>query len=177
MSANICAHLRKNSIMRKISVLICAILCLFNLTGCEAFRKKFVRKPKIKEVKVVVHTYEYESEYSLEKAYKKYYSFWRGAHEELISLLNARDENRKRRVFAAEKVVEALLQMQELLLPPKQTRLDDLIIAQKDIVRELDRYNLTLSQKLNILGTLQGLRRQIQKEFRYKEIQGFLVKE
>ena len=157
----------------------CLLVTIFSasLCGCEAFRKKFVRKPKEKEVKVVVQTYEYESEYSLENAYKKYYSFWRGAHEELTNLLNARDENRKRRVFAAEKVVEALLQMQELLLPAKRTRLDNLIITQKDIVKKLDSHNLTLSQKLHILGTLRKMRRQIQEEFHFKKIQEFLIKE
>lgn len=157
----------------------CLLVAVFScfLCGCEVFRRKFVRKPKKKTVAVVVQTYEYESEYSFEKAYKKYYSYWRGAHEELINLLDVREENRKRLVFTAEKALEALLQMQELLLPVKQTRLDDLIIAQKDIVKKLGKYNLSLSQKFHILEALQELRRQIQKEFHYEKIQEFLVKE
>ncbi len=161
----------------KISVPI--LLCLsLTLTGCEAFRKKFVRKSKReKEVNVVIDIKEYESEYSLKEAYKKYFTFWRAWRDELLTSLDAQDLNRKKQVLAAKRTLESLQQMRELILPEKQARLDVFILEQKDIVRQLEGYNLSHVQKVRIKNMLEKQRRQIQKEFKYNQIEKFLVKE
>lgn len=151
-------------------------LLLTTLFGCEAFRKKFVRKPKEKEVKIVVETYEYEAE-SAEKTYKRFFLFWRAAHEEMINSLSTQDSNRKKLVFAAEKIIENLQQMRQLLMPQMQARLDTFISEQKDIARQLNRFKLQHAQLIRIKSMLEKQRRQIQKEFNYKHIQEYLVKE
>lgn len=151
-------------------------LLLTTLFGCEAFRKKFVRKPKEKEVKIVVETYEYESE-PAEKTYKRFFLFWRAAHEEMINSLKSQDSNRKKLVFAAEKIIENLQQMRQLLMPQMQARLDTFISEQKDIARQLNRFKLQHAQLIRIKSMLEKQRRQIQKEFNYKHIQEYLVKE
>ena len=151
-------------------------LLLTTLFGCEAFRKKFVRKPKEKEVKIVVETYEYEAE-SAEKTYKRFFLFWRAAHEEMINSLKSQDGNRKKLVFAAEKIIENLQQMRQLLMPQMQARLDTFISEQKDIARQLNRFKLQHAQLIRIKSMLEKQRRQIQKEFNYKHIQEYLVKE
>lgn len=160
----------------KISVPI--LLCLsLALTGCEAFRKKFVRKPKEREVKIIVETQEYESKYSVEETYKKYFLFWRLSHEELINSLNVQDGNRKKRIFTAEKVIENLQQMRQLVLPERQARLDIFILEQKNIAKQLDKYKLRRAQALKIKSILEKQRRQIQREFSCKRIQKYLTKE
>ncbi|MBL7084870.1 MAG: hypothetical protein ISS43_02035 [Candidatus Omnitrophica bacterium] len=147
------------------------------LCGCEAFRKKFVRKPKEeKQIEVVVHTQEYSSEYSPEQIYKKYFLFWRSWHEELVNSLNAQEGNRKKLISAAKKSVENLQQMRQLLLPEKQDRLDIYILEQKSIVRELNKRRLSPAQRLKIKTRLEKQRRQIQKEFGYSHIQEHLIK-
>ena len=58
-------------------IIICAVAPI--IVGCEAFRKKFVRKPKKEEeVKVVVYTHEYESQYTVDQLYKRYYMYEMG---------------------------------------------------------------------------------------------------
>ena len=97
----------QNSKFKVVLILSTIYYLLSTSLGCEAFRKKFVRKPKKdKEVEVVVHTQEYVSEYSTEETYKKYFLFWRTWHEELLSSLSAQDGNRKKHVFTAKKIAE-----------------------------------------------------------------------
>jgi len=161
-------------------LILSTIYCLLStsLCGCEAFRKKFVCKPKKeKEVEVIVHTQEYVSEYSTEETYKKYFLFWRTWHEELLNSLSAQNGNRKKRVFAAKKIVENLQQMRQLLLPEKQNRLDIYISEQKGIVRQLNKYNLNRIQRLRIKSILEKQRRQIQREFKCRQVQEYLIKE
>lgn len=148
-----------------------------SLCGCEAFRKKFVRKPKGKrEIKVVIETQEYDPEYSVEETYKRYFLFWRASLGELIDSLNAQDGNRKKRISAAKKIIENLQQMQQLLIAEKQTRLDDFILEQKKIVGQLDRRNLGRGKRLQIEGILKRQERRIQKEFNFRHIQDYLRK-
>ncbi len=172
-------HTDKNFRLTQILVLFSVFCLLFSLCGCEAFRKKFVRKSKRgKEVEVVIHPIEYESKYTIEEAYKKYFSFWRAWRDELVNSLDAQDANRKKQVFTAKRTLENLQQMRKLLLPEKQTRLDVFILGQKDIVRQLEGYSLSHIRKLRIIkNMLEKQRRQIQKEFKYKQIEKFLVKE
>ncbi|MCQ9207853.1 MAG: hypothetical protein NG712_00495 [Omnitrophica bacterium] len=168
----------QNSKSKVILLLITYLLLLTTVIGCEAFRKKFVRKAKReKEIKVVIETYEYESRYSIEESYKRYFLFWRTAHEELINLLDRQDLSRKRRVFVAGKIVENLQHMRQLLLPEKQSELDTHILEQENILNQLQRYKLSHGQRLRIKSALKKQKRQIRKEFSYKDIQGYLIKE
>lgn len=162
---------------RVILIFFTIYVLAFTSLGCEAFRRKFVRKPeKEKEIKVIIETQEYESRYSPEQSYKKYFLFWRISHEELINLLETQNMSRKKRVFAARKIVENLSQMRQLILPEKQTRLDDFISEQRHIVRQVDRYNLNMVQRLRIKNALERQKRQIQREFDYRQIQQYLIK-
>jgi hypothetical protein len=153
------------------------VLCsLFSVCGCEAFRKKFVRKPKKeKEIKVIVRTQEYEYPYTVVVAYKNYYLYWRTAHEQLYQLLSSQDDNRKKRIFTAKRVVDNLLQMQQLLLPEKRSKIEGYIAELNKIVQQLARYKLTRLQKLRIRNTLDRQRKQIQKELHYRNIQDYLI--
>ncbi len=154
------------------SILLCLSLAL---TGCEAFRKKFVRKPKKKQIRVVVSPQEYTPEHSAQEVYKKYFLFWRASHDELTDSLGAQDANRKKRISSAKKIIENLRQMHGLLILKKQARLDIFILEQESRLRELDRYNLNPGQILRIKSTLNKQRRQIEKEFDYRHIQEYLI--
>ena len=165
--------------MRKTFLLLVAscllIVTLFTLCGCEAFRRKFVRKPKHeKEVEVVVRTQEYESEYTAEEIYKKYYRFWRAAHDELVSLLAAPETNRKRLVYMARNIIDYLRQMRPLLKAEKQERLDEFILEQEDIIAMVDSYKLSSTEKLHIRNRLQRQRKRMEQEFSCEVIQEYL---
>ena len=164
--------------MRFLRSLVLAIVCFsLILTGCEAFRKKFVRKPKKKQIRVVVSPQEYTPEHSAQEVYKKYFLFWRAWHDELIDSLDAQDANRKKRISSAKKIIENLQQMHGLLIRKKQARLDIFILEQEDILKELDSYNLSFGKRLRIKSALNKQRRQIGKEFDYRHIQEYLIPE
>lgn len=167
----------RNARFKIIFLLTAYSLQLTALCGCEAFRRKFVRKSeRKKEVRVVTQTKEYTSEESTEETYKKYYLFWRASHDELVDALDAQDENRKKQIYAAEKIIEHLQQMRELLLIEKQRELDIFIERQRDILEQLDRFRLTRVQVLRIKSTLNKQKRRIQEEFGYRHIQEYLIK-
>jgi hypothetical protein len=152
-------------------------LSLF-LSGCAAFRKKFVRKRKRKkEVKVVIETKEYECLYSIEEKYKRYFLFWRTAQAELIRELDARKVNRKRRMVFAQRTLDDLRQMRRLLLPEKHQQLDVYITEQEGVKKELDKHKLGRSQRMRIKATLQRRKREIQKEFSFKQMREYLIKQ
>jgi len=168
--------------MKLKTILILSALCFLlstSLCGCASFRRKFVRKPKKeKKIEVIVRTQEYKAKYSIEEAYKKYFLFWRNWHEEMINLLkDPQDGNRKRRIFAARKTVENLEQMHKLLLPGKQAGLEVYISELKDIAGQLEKYNLRAGQKLRIESVLEKQRRRIQREFAYRHVQEYLIRE
>ncbi len=163
---------------RKLLVFILLSAFSFQLSaflGCEAFRKRFVRKPKKKQIRVVVSPQEYTPEHSAQEVYKKHFLFWRASHDELIDSLDAQDANRKKRISSAKKIIENLRQMHGLLTLKKQARLDIFILEQEGTLRKLDRYNLSLGRKLRIKSTLNKQRRQIEKVFDYRHIQEYLI--
>ncbi|NQS99965.1 MAG: hypothetical protein HQ595_02680 [Candidatus Omnitrophica bacterium] len=164
----------------KTRMLICFfIFCLmFSASGCEAFRKKFVRKSSKKEkaIRVVTQTKEYLPEASREERYKNYFLFWRSWHDELINALNAQDRNRKKQVFTAKKIVENLEQIRELLLPEGQKQLDPFLLEQKDIAKQLDAFRLNRAQVLRIKSLLEKNKRRIQEGFSYRHIQEYLIR-
>ncbi|MFH1045411.1 MAG: hypothetical protein V1727_00420 [Candidatus Omnitrophota bacterium] len=165
--------------MRGKYYLVCVGLLSLTLfcSGCEAFRKKFIRKAKKeeKEVNVVVFTQEYESQYSAQDLYKRYYIFWRAAHDELIDALGAQEGNYKKRIAAAERVSENLQLMRSYLVPEKQTQLDIYISKQQDIVERVRSQMLGVGEKMNIKSMLESQKRQIEKQFFYKDVSEHLV--
>lgn len=161
-----------------LSRIMIVFLLAGSLCGCDAFRKKFVRKPKDeKEVKVVVNTREYASQYSRKQIYEKYFLFWKAANDELLGLLDIQKTSRKKRIYYAKKIGENLLQMQKLLAPEKQKVLDAYILEQKQIAVELKKYSLSPGKKLQIKSILRKQRREVRKEFSYKNIEEYLIKE
>ena len=160
----------------RILILFSIFCLLLSASGCEAFRRKFVRKPKQKkEIRVVTQTKEYSAEHSPEERYKKYFLFWRSWHDELINSLNAQDGNRKKQVFAARKVVENLEQMRQLLIPEGQKELEPFILAQQDVVQQLGTFRLSPAQALRIKSTLEKHKRRIQEKFSFRHVQEYLI--
>ncbi|MFC1630991.1 hypothetical protein ACFL2I_00345 [Candidatus Omnitrophota bacterium] len=153
-------------------LLIAYSLQLVALSGCEAFRKKFVRESKKKkEIRAVTQTIDYASDLTTEQTYKNYYLFWSSWHEELIVLVNDQNSNRKKQLYAARMIVENLTQMRKLLVPAKQEQLGVFIAEQEDIIKKLDKFQISHLEMLRIKSSLARQKKQIQKEFDYRSIQ------
>lgn len=153
-------------------------LLLTTAIGCDAFRKKFIRKPKAqKEVRVVVETKRYESTLSQKQVYVRYFAFWQAWHEELVDTLDMQEVNRKRRTAAGRGIVENLKQMRRLLMPEKQKQLDLYILVQEDIMRQLEEYRISHAKSLRIKSMLKKQKREIKGKFHYKNIEAYLIKD
>ncbi len=153
------------------------LLFAVSLSGCEAFRRKFVRKSKREmEIKVIVETREYSPQYSVEEMYQRYYSFWLAAHNELAELLDTQETNHKRVMAFARKVEENLTQMRELLTGEKQEVLNACITEQQDIISRLKDSDLNRARRLQIKSALNKQRKKVQGEFAYQYIKEYIRK-
>ena len=165
----------QRSKLKAILILSIFYFLLSTLCGCEAFRKKFVRKAKgEKEVRVVTQTDEYTSGYSIIESYQRHFSFWLAAHDELIVALRRQQGSRKRRLEMANRSADELLQMRQFLIKKQQLRLDQYILKQKAIAQKLAQRRISRAQWLRIKGSLNRQKSGIKKEFSLKTIRDFL---
>ena len=165
--------------LEKITVLI-LIVALVYLSGCAAVKRKFTRKPKIKEKKVedvVFVPEEYPGPaYDADARYKNYYILWKSWHDELLNVL-APDENRKRQVDCFSEVLANLEQMKLLLAADKQPVLQvliDSIAGMQDAFIESGRRQFNLTAVRDKLNTS---RRKIKLGFSYARVKEYLRQE
>lgn len=158
-------------------LLMAYCLLLTTVLGCESFRKKFVRKKKrIKEVRVVTQTKDYDALYPPEIIYNQYYLFWRAAHDEIIRALYAKDINLKKAIASADEAAEYLGQMQSFLPDHMQSELDPFIDEYADIAKRLSVRSLNRAKRSAVNRILKTQKRQIEQRFSLKHIQEYLVK-
>ena len=88
------------SVVRRIIVTALGVWCLVVFVGCEAFIRKFTRKPKNKKSDVqemVLVPEEYKGpQMSKEELYRQYILFWKSWHDELLNSLSSSRSHKKR---------------------------------------------------------------------------------
>ena len=153
------------------------MISLLALEGCEAFRKKFVRKSKKKkkeETQVVLQPQEYpEVVYDNPTLYKKYYNFWKASHTELIITLEG-EQGLKKQLFYFDEVLKYLEGMKKLLADSKQEELDLYIkdiSVRKEALSNTKLMNAVLPRLINKLGSIE---KQIRIHFKYSEIEDWI---
>jgi len=115
--------------MRYKNIFIFAACCLVLalLIGCDAFVRKFTRKPK-KEKKpaeeMVLVPQEYPSLFKTkEEAYRQYFLYWQSWQDELINVLLCKLSNKKQ-LSCIDEAIKNLTEVRNLLLEEKQKALD-----------------------------------------------------
>jgi len=156
-------------------VVFLLVFSIFYLSGCEAFRKKFTRKPKKKEKEIediVFVPIEYpEVSYSKDEVYKNQYLFWKGWHSELIN--NVYDgASRKRQIDCINEALKRLNKMKGLLNSERQKEIDIYIQKMNEIRKELldSRFIMISSMKRKLVS----LQNKIQKSFSYRKVKDFI---
>lgn len=138
---------------------------LFTFAGCEAFVRKFSRKPKkgSQPVELVLAPEEYKGpQMSKEELYRQYFLYWKSWHDELISALNYKAA-RKRKLDCIEQAARNLMNMRKLLNPGYQKKLDTYIsrledlrnCVQSDIYGYQDGRNAQAAERLKV-AIMQG---------------------
>lgn len=153
--------------------LILIFFIVFNITGCEAVRKKFTRKKKaVVKMPRIYQVRKYEKKPTPE-LYNKHYTFWVTWQSELIRVLG---ENHKKDMRCIDEIVGNLIDMQNILVEEKAKELTphiEKMVKVKDII-----FNEELSQanKDYVKRTLEREDRFIKKEFNYKKVKDYLRK-
>ena len=86
--------------MVKIRIFVICLLVsfIFISFGCEAFKKKFIRKPKHEppEEEMVIYPKDYsKQQLPSDQAYKQYYTFWKTWHQEILNFLKTGSSKKK----------------------------------------------------------------------------------
>jgi hypothetical protein len=113
----------------KIIVFLICVLFLSNLVGCEAFVRKFTRKPKKQETEeeLVLTPEEYKGpQMTKEELYRKYLLYWKSWLDELITAL-LQNTSHKRQVDCVSEAIENLVALRTLLNENKQKQLNKYI--------------------------------------------------
>jgi hypothetical protein len=147
---------------------------LTSILGCEAFARKFTRKPKKVEVeKPVLMPEDYSlSDIPSEQRYRQSFVFWQSWQEELVTALTSKASHKKR-MTCIEEAIKNLEEMKPLLFEEKQKELDvylgRLRSLKKDIAKDIYGANVAIHRI-----KAESLKRNIFRDFSYLKIKNHL---
>lgn len=152
------------------------LFLISNLVGCEAFVRKFTRKPKkdkYQKEKMILAPQEYQPTMTKEEQYRQYFLFWKSWQDELITALVS-NPNHKKQVDCANEAIKNLMGMRTLIGNNAQKKLD-IYIGQmtelKDAIKK-DTYGMSIN---NHRYNAERLRRDILQNFSFGDIKNSLI--
>jgi len=161
----------------KILLLATSYLLLVTMLGCDAFVRKFTRKPErenLPQEQMVLVPEEYKPpQMTKEEVYRQYFIYWKSWHDELInSLLTG--TSHKKQIACANEAIKNLEQLRLTLQEIMRKKLDVYTNQLKDLKNEIteDLYGNNLS--VNRL-TAERIKREILRNFSYNKIKDYLV--
>ena len=161
--------------VRHIILIATCYLLLVSLMGCEAFVRKFTRKPKKTEVReeLVLVPEEYSiSDISLEERYRQYFLFWKSWQDELIAALGSSISYKKIKGCLKE-AIRNLEEMRSLLYEEKQKELDVYLERLRQLSNEISQ-DIYGTRLVTHKGRAESLKRNILKDFSYSKIKNHL---
>ena len=121
---------------RRIIFLFFCCFLISNLIGCEAFVRKFTRKPKkdnLQREEMVLVPQEYKKpQLTKEEEYRQYLLYWKSWQDELIESLSG-STNHKKQMGCVKEALSNLAQLRSLLNAEKQKKLDVYITKLKEL--------------------------------------------
>ena len=114
--------------VNKIVLLSTAYFLLSTLTGCEAFVRKFTRKPKeVRKEEPIIQPEIYPDKgVAKDRLYKDYFLFWQAWADELLAHLNEKANLKKQKECAYE-ALDNLFKMRSLLNEEKAKAFEPLV--------------------------------------------------
>ncbi len=157
-----------------------AVVCLLllGLTGCEAFVRKFTRKPrkeKLPQEEKILVPEEYKvAAVPKSDLYRQYFLFWRSWQDELVESLSLSNTNQKKRLSCAREAIKNLLQLKGLLKEDAQNKLDRYIAGMQELNTMIQRdvYGTNVSAHRS---EAERLRRNIIRDFSYNKAKDSLA--
>jgi len=151
-------------------------LLALSLTGCDAFVRKFTRKPKKENMpkeEMVLEPQEYKPTMSKEELYRQYFLYWQSWQDELIDSLT-HSANHKKQVSCIDQAIKNLLYVRNMLNPEKQKQLDvylnQLTALQDDIKADVYGANFSINRT-----AAERLKMRILRDFSYNKAKGYIA--
>lgn len=162
--------------MRKWFIFIIGIILVINLTGCEAFVRKFTRKSKKDKgpEEMVLAPEEWKGpKMTKEEQYRQYFLFWKSWHDELINSLQL-SSTQKKKIDCAQQAMKNLIGMRSLLNESKQKQLDVYLKQLADLQNSIqsDIYGTAIN---SYRQDSDKLKMNIQQRFSYDDIKNDLL--
>lgn len=150
---------------------------IFNLLGCEAFVRKFTRKPKKEKIpheEMVLAPEEYKGpQMTKEGLYRQYFLFWRSWQDELIASLSV-GANHKKQIDCANEALKNIVNLKALVNAEKQKKLD-IYIGQLNDLKGLITQDIYGNNVSSHRQKAERIRRNILQDFSYRDIKGYLL--
>jgi hypothetical protein len=159
-------------------IFICVLLAMLSgLCGCEAFVRKFTRKPKkenIARVEIVVAPEEYRGpRLSKEELYRQYLLYWKSWQDELITSLSG-GANHKKQIGCVSEAIKNLLNLRALLNEEKQKKLD-IYIGRSNDLKDLITKDSYGSRIAGNRQNAERIKKDILRDFSYNKIKDNLI--
>ncbi len=169
---------RPSSLVPRILLLFSVACFLFSAAGCEAFVRKFTRKPKTEQLpkeEMVLAPEEYKApQMTSEESYRQHFLFWKSWQDELINVLSP-GANHKKQIGCIREAKKNISSMKALLNTEKQQKLDVYIGQLNDLNEAIARDvygNNAAAHRQNA----ERIKRNISRDFSYKRVKEDLIK-
>ncbi|MCM8780056.1 MAG: hypothetical protein NC914_02780 [Candidatus Omnitrophica bacterium] len=161
--------------IKQIALIVINCLLLVALIGCEAFVKKFTRKPKEeKKEEMVLIPEDYTNSMTPEERYRQYFLFWKSWQDELIVSLM---ENRslKKRVGCAMQATKNLEELRKLLVDEDKQKLMDKYIAESKRLSDMISGDIYGNGANKHREKAESIKRNVVRDFTYSEIKNYII--
>jgi len=149
----------------------------FTLMGCDAFVRKFTRKPKkedLRQEEMVLAPEEYKGpQMTKEKLYRQYFLFWKSWHDELIESLS-QHRSQKKQVDCIEEAIKNLVNLKALLNINMQKKLDVYLFELKELQDQISK-DLYGNNAIINARSAEHIKRNILRDFSYNKIKNYLI--
>jgi len=163
----------------KIKVLFLAVSCwmLVFLLGCEAFVRKFTRKPQKEDLprqELVLVPQEYSGpQMTKEELYRHYFLYWKSWHGELIVSLYPQG-NHKKQMECINEAIKNLTKTKGLLSAERNKEVDAYLL-QLENLKDLISRDVYGNNTVNTRAKAEQLKRNILRDLSYSEIKESLI--
>lgn len=154
-------------------LILLLVIFIFSSSGCESFRRKFIRKPKEKprtEDMVIVPKDYSQLQLPVDKAYTQYYTYWKAWHNELLTFL-AEGTSKKKIISCFEQTILNLNRMKDLLENEEKINLLEKYVDETvSLAQEVKEKTLMMIMTNRIKNQSLRLLRNIQRDFSFSKV-------
>jgi len=160
---------------KRILLVLLSGFLLLDLLGCEAFTRKFTRKPKKSDaaIEMVLVPEEYQGpNLTKEEIYRQHYLYWNSWQDELINALT-QNASLKKKVDCAREALKNLVNMKMMLVEDAQKNFDPEIAKLNGLLADIKSDIYGQNNNWN-LRTARKIKASIHKNFVYPKIRNYL---